>query len=243
MSAGMSGGVGDPGEHAARFYRLAEELAPQLQSDRRVEAADRLERDYEDFERALAWLVERRDAASGAKAARMVRLLAQFWWMRGHIRTGRRWATRVLALSALAEPTEDRATVLDAAAGLASRDGDLAADRALHEEALAIRRELGTPLPLAQSLVHLGLGHARDAGGDRQRGWALLEEALALSRERGLGRYARRVLFEMTRVALDQGDYASAQRWLHEILMGLRGSADEWAAGAVFELAGALAAQ
>jgi tetratricopeptide (TPR) repeat protein len=131
--------------------------------------------------------------------------------------------------------------LLDAAAGLAARDCDHAAQRAFHEEALAIRRRLGKPQPLAQSLVHVGAMLLKS--GERQRGWTLLEEALALARQYGLGRYARHVLYQMTRVLIDEGDYATAQTRLHEILTGLRGSPDEWAAGAILELAGALAAQ
>jgi len=47
----------------------------------------------------------------------------------------------------------------------------------------------------------------------------------------------------MARVAIDEGDLGVAEERLREILVGLQGSPDEYAAGAIFELAGALAAQ
>jgi len=60
-----------------------------------------------------------------------------------HLTEGRQWCTRVLCKAGAEERTRERADVLNAAGVLSFFQRDYPVARALHEESLAIHRELG----------------------------------------------------------------------------------------------------
>src|SRR5436309_1522975 len=73
----------------------------------------------------------------------MARALVQFWEVRGYLTEGRSYLAEALGREGADSPTPERAKALNAAAVLAWMQGDSGAARALFEESLAIRRELG----------------------------------------------------------------------------------------------------
>ena len=91
--------------------------------------------------------------------------------------------------------------------------GDYSAARALYEESVAIRRELGDRRGMAGVLGNLG--YVAYELGDRSAARALSVEALAISRELGDPGRVADALNNLGNVAYDQGDFASA-RALHE---------------------------
>ena len=100
--------------HAAAYLALAEEAAPHLHASDLKRWLDLLETEHDNFRGAL----ER--AISGGRADEAVRLvhaLWRFWQTRGHLREGRAWTERVLAI--VAEPPLLRMKALAAAGGLA----------------------------------------------------------------------------------------------------------------------------
>ena len=73
---------------------------------------------------------------------RLAGALWRFWAGHGHLSEGRRWLAVALAQGA-PERTAARALALSGAGNLAHQQGEYAAARAYHQEALAIRRALG----------------------------------------------------------------------------------------------------
>jgi tetratricopeptide (TPR) repeat protein len=140
---------------------------------------DRLEREHGNLRAALARFHARGDAEA---ALRLAGDLAEFWAVRGHLREGRGWLERALALGGDA-PAAVRAKALRGLGWLAAQSGDGAAAEAAGGQALAAYRALGDPHGTAYSLVVLGV--AAMADGDLDRAERLHEEAREVARAGG----------------------------------------------------------
>ena len=105
----------------------------------RPSGCERLEEEHDNLRSALEWSLS--EAGSGG-GLRLCGALQRFLVTRGYLSEGREWCARVLA-KAGAERTSERAKALYAAGLLAYWQGDYPAARALHEECLAIWRQLG----------------------------------------------------------------------------------------------------
>ena len=135
---------------------------------------------------------------------RIAGALWRFWYVRGYLSEGREQLAGVLALSTL--PTSSnvstvssaqapapasqsqswqsfRAKALNGAGNLVYSQGDYAAARSLHEESLAIRRELGDKSGIAASLHNLG--NVAYSQGEYAAARSLYEESLSIKRELG----------------------------------------------------------
>src|SRR5579862_7397475 len=166
--------------HRDYYLALAEEADPKLRSAEQAEWLRRLEQEHENLRAGLEWsLVE----AQSTGGLRLCGALQRFWWTRGHFTEGRLWCTRVLGKAGAEERTRERAYVLNAAGVLSHDQGDYLAAKALHEEGLAIRRELGDRRGTAASLGNLG--NVALNQGDYPAARALYEESLAILRALG----------------------------------------------------------
>src|SRR4029453_18379222 len=116
-----------------------------------------------------------------AMGLRLAAALSRFWVVRGHLREGRERLAQ--ALAGAPEAAESRAKALITAGSLAYRQGDYETARSLHEESLAIRRQLGDRRGIAASLHNLGLVAHRQ--GDHAAARSLYEESLTTHRELG----------------------------------------------------------
>jgi tetratricopeptide (TPR) repeat protein len=110
-----------------------------------------------------------------------------------------------------------RAHALKGAGTVATWQGDYDTARALNEESLALRRELGDTPGVATLLNNLGIiaRFQRDLRDARQ----MNEESLALFREMGDRWAVGQLLNNQACVASDQGEYGEARRLLEESLM------------------------
>jgi non-specific serine/threonine protein kinase len=109
--------------------------------------------------------------------------------------------------------------------GMARGQGDYARARALHEESLALCRDLGQQEDMAISLCNLGLlAHAQ---GDYARARDLHEESLALFGELGDMRGTAISLIDLGSVTREQGDYARARALFGESLAVCRKLGDK----------------
>jgi tetratricopeptide (TPR) repeat protein len=111
---------------------------------------------------------------------------------------------------------------------LARQQGDYAAARARHEEALTMQRELGDKQGSAYSLK--GLGELVREQGDYAAARALLEESLAIWRELGNKRGIADLLLSLGDLTRQEGDYAAAHAHYDECLaldqeLGVKGGA------------------
>jgi len=202
--------------HRDYFLALAEEAEPKLKGAQQAEWLQRLEEEHDNLRAGLSWSLA--EAGSGA-GLRLCGALGWFWETRGHFAEGREWCVRVLGKARGEERTQERANVLNAAGNLARSQSDYRAARALHEECLAIRRQLGDRIGTAASLNNLGI--LTYLQGDYPAARALYEESLAIRRELGDRGSMATSLNNLGNVAIGRSDYPTA-RALHEESLAIR---------------------
>lgn len=173
----LEGGQGESwrNAHLAFFRNLAESAEPHLVGPEQREWLLRLDAELDNQRAALAWASESSLAAEGL---RLAGALWRFWEVRGLFGEAREWLSGLLAGGGEPAP---RAKALNGAGVLACRQGDYAAARALHEESLSIRRELGDRWGVAGSLNNLGLVACEQCDFGTAR--TLHAESLAIMRE------------------------------------------------------------
>ena len=214
LAAGESGRVRE--RHRDYFLALAEEAVPKLVGAEQTEWLQHLEEEHENLRSALEWsLVE----AGSGRGLQLCGALQRFWVTRGHLSEGREWCARILGKAGGEERTPERAKALNAGGVLAYLQTDYPPARALYEESLAIRRQLGDRRGMAASLGNLG--QVTSEQGDFTSARALHEESLAIWRELWDQSGIAVSLNNLGNVALDQGDYPAA-RSLHEESLAIR---------------------
>jgi predicted ATPase/class 3 adenylate cyclase len=214
--AGSGEEQGLRGRHRDWFLGLAEQAAREWESAAQEQWLERLEREHDNVRAALGWSVECGEAAAGLQLGTA---LYRFWEVRGYLAEGRERLAALLAVGEASERTVAHAKALNAAAFLASRQGDYEATRALCEESLVVGREVGDKRVMASSLNILG--HVAIDHGDTGAAWALYEESLRLWRELGDTQGIAMVLNNLGSVTFYEGDYQAA-RALHEETLVLR---------------------
>jgi predicted ATPase/DNA-binding SARP family transcriptional activator/DNA-binding CsgD family transcriptional regulator len=207
-------------EHARFFLALAEQAEPELKGTLQVEWLERLEREHDNLRAALAWALER-DPALGL---RLAGLLSGFWHMHSHHSEGLSWLERGLANSS-ALPASVRAKAFSGAGVLARLQADYKRAAELHEESLALRRELGDKAGIAASLHNLGAVALYEA--DYERSGTLYEQSLAMYRDLGDKRGVAYSLGSLGVAALERGDHSSAAALLEESVSVLRELGDK----------------
>jgi predicted ATPase/class 3 adenylate cyclase len=199
--------------HRDYYLALAEEAAPKLRGAEQLMWLRSLEEEHENLRAGLAWSLAEAETGGGL---RLCGALQRFWGIRGHLSEGRQWCTRVLCKAGAEERTRERAYALNAAGALSYYQGDHPAARALYEQSLAIRRELGDRFGIAASLNNLGIVVCKQ--GDYPAARALYEESLAINRELGYPFGIASSLVALGDVTIDQGDYPAAKPLLEESL-------------------------
>ena len=204
------------GRHRDWYLQLAERAEPELTGEKQAAWFDQLEAEHDNLRAALDWSQTGGDAHAGL---RLVKALFRFWAVRGFGGEGRERLARMLMRPGAGEHSALRAQVLWGAGFLARRQGDYRSARALLNESLAIRRELGDRSGIGQVLNALGL-IAREQG-DYAAARALHEESLALGRELGDQWGTGHALNNLGMVAYEEGNYAAA-RALHAEGLAIR---------------------
>ena len=138
--------------HAALFADTAEAAASHVMGSDKGAWLDRLEEDHDNFRAAMTWAIA---ADATETALRLGAALWRFWQMRGHLAEGLERVTGALALPRSPDHPKARADALSAAAGLAYWLADGDGSRALYEEEIQARRELGDRAGLAEA--HYGI--------------------------------------------------------------------------------------
>ncbi len=170
------------GRHAARYLQLAKEAAPHLQGKDVRGWLDRLELEHDNLRAALECDI---DSGRTEDAARLVAALWRFWQMRGHLREGRAWGERVLAMPG--QPPLARLRALEAVGGMAYWQAD---ERVvdLYREAYELAQAHGDTALRASAAYNYSFtftiaGVSRPA--DPEAGRRYLEESLLGYRELG----------------------------------------------------------
>ncbi len=193
------------GRHLMHFLALAEEAEPELKGKDQQPWLDRLETEHDNLRAALAWATTAGGDAAGG--LRLAGALWRFWLVRGYLCEGQGWLSGLLAAAPRGQAAA-RAKALHGAGVLAWQQGYYGAARALHEQSLAIQRELGDRQAIAGSLNNLGLVAWQQ--GDYAAARALYEQSLAIRRELGDRQDIAGSLNNFGLVAYRQGDYLAA---------------------------------
>jgi tetratricopeptide (TPR) repeat protein len=217
-ASGEAGPVRDG--HARYFLALAEQAAPAVLGREQGRWHARLETEHDNLRAALAWLVQRGDAAP---ALRFAAALRWFWYRRRHWEEGSAWPARVLAMPGAQAGTPVRAEVLEGA-GLFAMWRDPAAAQAMWEESIAINLSHGHLARTAQTHVFLAWLLIRL--------WRLDEAHARASAALDLAEAARDVgrraiaLALLAAVAARRGEHAAARALQDEALAQRRASGD-----------------
>jgi predicted ATPase len=208
--------------HGDWFLALAES-ADWSDPTRENEWLDRLEAELPNLRQAIEFY-QGLGELGAARTMQLVGDLSYFWWVRGHLAEGWRIVNRALATPGDVGSVY-RADALWGAAVLAEAQGDLDSARRFHEEALALRREIGDVDRIARSLV--GLGVLARQRGDLKEARSLLQEALETLQRVGDASEAAGVLLQLGVIRMLEGNYAEAGPELQESLNLFRKLGDD----------------
>jgi predicted ATPase/DNA-binding CsgD family transcriptional regulator len=190
--------------HALWYLDLAERVEPDLHGPSQHLWGQLMETEHGNLRAALGWLEQTRDADA---MLRLTATLSSFWWFAGHLREGRDWLDRALALD-VDVPAAVRAHALEGAGFLAHAQGDQEHAVALLEQSLFLFRSIGDRRGTADALYSLGV-EAEDAGDD-DRAAVLLTEAASLADALGDRRGKTFSLLHLGMVAYGRGDDEAA---------------------------------
>ncbi len=167
--------------HAEFFAELADQGDPTILQPGwdTAELLARIEHEYENLRAALAWVLDRDEAAL---ALRLCRALPAIWFRRGVLDEARRLVDRLQSLTFADEV--QRANAINLAGRVAQIQGENSPEvLAKFEEALALYRAAGHKAGIARALMNLGNVRAREEAYDVAR--ELFQEALPLYQELG----------------------------------------------------------
>ncbi len=199
--------------HLAYFLELAQQAEPQLFGSEQQVWLERLESEHENLRAAVTWAT---DAAGDiTNGLRLAAALGRFWRIRGYHREGRAVLSAVLAVAPKTQVGGIRAKVLLGAGTLAMYQGDEAAAE-LFEESLALSRELGDRLGIANALH--GLGYIAVEQGDFARARLLQEEVVAIMREIDNQPDLGRALVNLGNTIFMSGDRPTGRAYIEEAL-------------------------
>ncbi|HEX5502343.1 MAG TPA: tetratricopeptide repeat protein [Thermomicrobiales bacterium] len=198
--------------HAEHYLALAEQAAGAGRGPELQPWLVRLDAEHDDLRAALGWALARGEAAT---ALRLVVALPEFWFARGHLSEGRRWAGAALAAGATAPPAL-RAPALLVAGRLALYQADLAAAETAASESRGLCAALGDRRGEAEALQVLGAVASRREDHATMR--AHVEAALALWQALGDQPGLARGHLDVGVAALAAGDVGVARPHLEEAL-------------------------
>ena len=209
--------------HAEFFLELAEVAEPHFFAADQVSWLDAIEHDHDNVRSALRWSTETGDAELGM---RIGGALWRFWLLRSHLREGRRWLERVLALPGAQEPTPHRVKALTALGGLAYWQTDYDAAGIAYRETLDLCRTVGDRAGEAAALYNLGFIVV--IGGDPQEAWSIFSSARDIHHE--LGDEAGSALddFGLGVVAVHRAQWTKAREVLGPSIRRFREFEERW---------------
>jgi len=218
--------------HGDFFLSFTEAAGKQLAGADQSRWFARLDADHDN----LRAVMEGENRETGLRIAGALR---RFWEIRGHYREARLRLKAVLDATAGESFPLARSNALNAAGMFARIQGDYASARTLHEECLAISREIGNNAGIVNSLGNLGIV-AYDLG-DYGSARTLQEECLERCRQIGSHEGTASALHNLSNVAQAQDDYAYARTLIEESIEMSREAGDGWSVAASHNALGNLA--
>jgi predicted ATPase/DNA-binding CsgD family transcriptional regulator len=200
--------------HAEHYRARVAVAAPRLAGPEQRAWLDELARDLDNIRGVLRWLIQTGAPNELHHAAELAWMLWSFWWARGYLAEGGRWADAILAQPETA--ALDRARAAWVASTAALDGGEHGAAPALIEECLRVFRQAGDAVGLGRAL--LVEGWAAPIQGDLQRALAAHEESISCFRQAGDERGVILALAGLANTVLVTRDQAAATRYNSEAL-------------------------
>jgi predicted ATPase/DNA-binding SARP family transcriptional activator len=190
--------------HAAVFTGMAEAMGPALRGAGVIRILDELDTEHVEFRAALAWLLERDDAEA---SCRLAAALVPFWDYRFHLRDGRMWLGRVLALARHQGCTSPHRLWATIGAATFAMHLDDEATVALCDEGAQLAESIGDVLAEAKLLTTRG-EYLRFKN-ESEQARALCTRAVTLCRALGDAWSEADAFRMLTLIATDRGDVES----------------------------------
>lgn len=206
------------------FLALTEKAEPELTGPHQRTWLEKLDAEHDNVRAALRWS---ETSAESDLGWRIGGAMWRYWSVRGLFSEGRARLGALLARTH--ERSAAQAKALHGAGVLATQTGDYAGARAVYEESLAIRREIGDRAGAANTLSNLGIV-ARWLD-DLSSAQDLYEESLAIRRELDDKWGIATSLNLLGLLKHYQSDYPTARRLLEESLAIRRVLGDKWTIG------------
>lgn len=183
-----------------------------------------IEREHDNIRTALAWCIA--TPQNVEMAAVMVCVVFWFWYRRGYALEGAMWADRILATPAMQAPSPVRAMTLFVSGSSAMWHGNQRLALTKVQESLAIIQSLNDQewLPfilLGNAVVLINMG--KDTAAQ-----PLLEQALAIFRERKIAPFQVVTLVHLGNVELGLGNIEQARAYHEEALAAARIINEQW---------------
>lgn len=214
--------------HAAWCLELVTRLRAEFRGPRQHEVYDQLEIEHDNLRAALDWTI--RTARDADTAMRIAGGLAMFWNTRGHTTEGRDWTEAALSLDGVATD-EARDDALYGLSLLAHSTGDYRRARSAIESCVELRRKLGEPSAIARALNYRAV--VLTSMSEYAEAAAVQQEALDLSRAKGLADEANYGVYSLGMIAYRTDDLEEATMRLSESLEGWRESGHHVAVASV----------
>jgi predicted ATPase len=190
-------------QHAAYYLELAEASEPALRGPHQQLWLTQLKDEHNNLRVALQWTLDHEDAGM---ALNLAGSLWRYWWMHGHLKEGRDWLEKALAIPGPEHPAL-RARALNGVGVLARSQGDFANAQIFLEACLKVQRSLADRPGVASVLNSLGV--LAQYQGDYDLAYKFHEESLTYRREAGNPRDIAVSLNNLAMVA--QKAYAQAR--------------------------------
>jgi predicted ATPase/transcriptional regulator with XRE-family HTH domain len=211
--------------HATYWLNAAEAAQPELFRQDQRSWRVHLQANHDNVRAALAWTLSPSGCSDVQVGLRLTLALFRFWHRGDHVREGRQWVARALAVC----PSSDlgtRATLLHAAGSLARAQGSNAPARSYFEASAVIYRQVGDRSGTASALRNLA--NVIRSEGHHERAVTLLDECMTTLRELGERAGLAHALSIKGALARDAGDHDLALSAFEESLSLARESGDLW---------------
>jgi predicted ATPase/Tfp pilus assembly protein PilF len=227
--------------HLAFFASFAEAAEPQIRGGEQPgQWQERVESEHDNLRAALDWSLTGGEIEPGL---RIVGALWEFWMNRGYAPEGQTQAERFLARPEAAAYPYLRAKALHTAGVCAFYHGRFVAARAWLTEGIAAARELGPNGRFVLAIALIAQGHTLISLHDLDAVQALSRETLILSQELQAAWIRGHALYQLSDLAWQRGDVATARRCSLESLACFEADGDDFMRGLVLRELGIMFCQ
>ncbi len=207
--------------HAEFYSKMIDEAYAGLWGAKQSFWLGQLDTEQDNLYAALEWLASSK--GNNAMFLHLAGSMWKYWEIRGYFNEGRAYLEQALSNNPDA-PAYERANGLRGAGMLAFQQGDFEQALVLHQESLALFREVGFPLGVARELDVLGeIAYYR---GDRIQAIEYHTESLAIRYEIDDKEGIAHSLGQLGVIARDSGEYEKARDLFDESLQLCRGLGD-----------------